>query len=79
MKITGTRAYILAEFDHRTVKIAGELTTTPAFYASISSIKNWEPPYNNMVVTIEEKKEIIRRITYQNESDFKIIFEIPYR
>lgn len=75
MKITGTRSYILVEYDHRTVKIEGELTTTPAFYASIGSIKNWESPYENMPVTEEEKKEIINRVLEENNPEFKIIFE----
>ena len=75
MKITGTRSYILVEFDHRTVKIEGELTTPPAFYATISSIKNWENPYDSIPITEEEKKEIIRRILEENNPEFKIIFE----
>lgn len=75
MKITGTRSYILVEFDYRTVKIKGELTLTPAFYASINSIKNWESPHDNVEVKQEEKNEIINTILRENNSDFKIIFE----
>ena len=75
MKITGTRSYILVEFDHRTVKIKGELTTTPAFYASLGSIKNWEPPNENLMVTEEEKKEIERKVTEQRNPNFEIIFD----
>jgi hypothetical protein len=75
MKITGTSSYILVEFDHRTVKIQGELTTTPAFYASIGSIINWEHPYGNIKVSQEEKNEIITKIIEQNNPDFKVIFE----
>lgn len=76
MKITGTRSYILVEFDHRTVKIAGELTTTPVFYAEINSIKNWEAPYNKVAVTEEEKQEIIRRVNEESKAgQVKIIFE----
>jgi len=76
MKITGTRSYILVEFDYRTIKIAGELTTVPAFYADINSIKNWESPYDNIIITEEEKKEIIKRILQETEDKaFKIYFE----
>lgn len=76
MKITGTRSYILVEFDERTVKIQGELTETPVFYAYLNSIKNWESPYGNVAVTEEEKKEMVRRITEENKNDeVKIIFE----
>ncbi len=62
MKIAGTRSYILVEFDHRTVKISGELTITLAFYASISSIQNRETPFYNLIVTDNEKREIVKRI-----------------
>jgi hypothetical protein len=75
MKITGTRSYILVEFDHRKVKIEGELTTTPAFYAIKSSIKNWESPYNEIAITEEEKNEIVKRVLEHNNPEFKIFFE----
>jgi len=75
MKITGTRSYILVEFDNRTVKIKGELTTTPAFYASIRSIDNWETPYQDLKVSEDEKKEIIRKVMEQKNPEFEIIFE----
>lgn len=75
MKITGTRSYVLVEFDYRTVRIAGELTTKPAFYADLNSIKNWEPPYEYMEVTKEEKKEIVRKVLLHENPDFQIIFE----
>jgi hypothetical protein len=58
MKIIGARDYILVQYDHRSVKISGELTTTPAFYADLSSIKNWEPPYENVAITNEEKIQL---------------------
>ena len=75
MKITVTRSFILVEFDHRTVKISGELTSAPAFYASISSIKNWEPPFENIEITDEEKKQIVERVSKENRGELKIIFE----
>jgi len=56
MKITGTRSYILIEFNDRIVRIEGELTINTAFYASVASIKNWEPPYDKFAVTEQEKK-----------------------
>jgi len=75
MRITGTRSYILVEIDSRTVKIEGELTTTPAFYASVGSIKNWESPYQDVEISPAEKKEIIERVLAHNNPEFKIIFE----
>ncbi len=75
MKITGTRSYILVEFKDKKVKIEGELTLTPAFYAYIKSIKNWESPYENIQITEEEKKELIEEVLKYNNPDFKVIFE----
>ena len=75
MKVTGTGSYILVGYDYRTVKIAGELTITPAFYADSRSINNWEPPYENLKVTEEEKKEIVMTLLAQNNPGFKIVFE----
>lgn len=77
MKITGTRSYILVEYDHRTLKIEGELTLTPAFYAISNSIKKWEPPYEKDPITVAEKKEIILRILDNNiNSKLKVYFEL---
>lgn len=75
MQITGTRSYILVEFDHRTVKIMGELTLTPAFYASIGSIKYWEHPFEQIQITEDEKHDIIQKVLAQNNPAFKIYFE----
>jgi hypothetical protein len=75
MKITGTRSYILIEYDHRTVKVRGELTTSPAFYADINSMQYWESPYENQLITADEKNAIIQCVLENNSPDFKIIFE----
>jgi len=75
MRITGTRSCIMVEYDYRTVKIAGELTTAPAFYADRSSIKKWEPPYDNVEITTEEIALIVNRILEQTNDAFKIFFE----
>lgn len=76
MKITGTRSYILVDFDNcRKVKIEGELTLTPAFYASVHSIRNWEPPYSDKKISEDERKSIIEQIKEHNNPEFKIIFD----
>jgi hypothetical protein len=72
MKISGTRSYILVQFDHRTVKIEGELTTTPAFFADTNSIKNWESPHEKIPITEKEKAEIVNRLSEQLNSEFRI-------
>jgi len=74
IKITGTRSYIVVEFGSKIVKIEGELTLTPAFYASIGSIKNWESPHQDLEISPTERKEIIDQVLAQNNPDFKIIF-----
>ena len=76
MKITGTRSYILVEYDYRTLKIEGELTATPAFYADKNSIKFWEKPHDNILITEEEKDEIIDKIIEESKNTgLKIYFE----
>lgn len=75
MKITGTRSYILVEFDHRTVKISGELTLDPAFYADRDSITKWEFPYDSEEITAEEKEAIIKGVSEQNNPGFRILFD----
>ena len=75
MKITGTRSYIIVELWGKELKIQGELTLTPAFYASKSSIKNWEVPFHEVEISEIEKAEIIQEIELHNNPEFKIIFE----
>ena len=75
MKITGTRSYILVEYDHRTARITGELTIKPEFYANVNSMRYWEPPYDNIEITKAEKEYMINKIKQQNNPDFQIIFE----
>jgi hypothetical protein len=76
MKITGTRSYILVEFDHRTVKIAGEMVTNLMFYAEIRTMKNWEAPYDHIVIEEDEKLQIMNAVNEEiKDKEIKIIFE----
>lgn len=77
MKITGTRSYILIEYEHRILKIQGELTMT-AFYANLNSIDCWEPPFDNVKVINEEKQLIVKTVQKEQDKDphrLKIFFE----
>lgn len=74
-KITGTRSYMIVEFEKRSVKIDGELTTQPAFYGYLNSIKNWEPPFEKELITEEQKSEIIEAISNYNNVKFHIYLE----
>lgn len=76
MKITGDRSTIWVEINGKIVKIEGELTTTPAFYAEANSIKNWEFPFENILISSKEKEEIIQKIEeYSKKTKVKIIFD----
>ncbi|UII79689.1 Imm74 family immunity protein [Flagellimonas sp. CMM7] len=77
MKITGTKSYIVIETEGKTLKIEGELTTTPAFYADKKSIQNWEKPNESIKITEEEKETLIEKILIESNKDgnVKIIFE----
>ncbi len=71
-----TRSEMVVFFNEKKLLIQGEATITPAFYASILSIKNWEPPHENIVVTEEEKKEIISTIIEKTkDEELKIYFD----
>ena len=74
MKITGTRSYIIVELFGRRLKILGELTSTPAFYAEKNSIRRWEAPYDNEFITESEKETIIEQILQNDNKEFEIFF-----
>lgn len=75
MKITGTRSYIDVDFGDKSVRIEGELTTIPSFYASISSIRYWKTPEGIVQVNEDDRKWIIDEIMHHNNPQFEIIFE----
>ncbi len=76
MKITGTRSTLIVETEGKTLIIKGELTVTPAFYADSDSIRYWEPPFDDIKISEEEKLRIIDKIKKYNENQgVKIIFE----
>lgn len=73
--ITGTRSYMIVDFGERKVKIQGELTTTPAFYGYIDSIKNWEAPFEDSAITESERQDIIEQISKYNNPQFPVFLE----
>ena len=67
MEITEINVYFKSTIEvlfdnHKSIIISGEWTTTPAFYADKISIKKWNNPFANIVITELEKKEIIDKI-----------------
>lgn len=75
MKITGTRSYIDVDFGEKSVRIEGELTTIPSFYASISSIKYWNTSDGLIEINESERNWIISEIRQNNNPEFEIIFD----
>jgi hypothetical protein len=76
MKITGTRSTLIVETEGKILIIKGELTVIPAFYADSDSIEYWEPPFDNIKISEEEKLRIIEEVKKYNENrEVKIIFE----
>lgn len=77
MIITGTRSYIIIETEGKSLKIEGELTTPPVFYADKDSIKNWESPYEDIRISEDEKMALIKKIVQEGskEGNVKVIFD----
>lgn len=74
MKITGTRSYMDVEYNGKTARFKGELTLN-GFYAIKESI-HWQPPFDTVAVSKEEKNEIINAVLKESEKkEFKIYFE----
>lgn len=52
-----SRGAVLVEYGNKAVKVSRELTFSPqVFYADLSSLKKWEPPFDNELLTEIEKK-----------------------
>ena len=67
MKITGTRSYIDVEIDGKSIRISGELTTTPVFFANADSIQNWNPPNDSQPITDGERAQLIKIIVEERK------------
>jgi hypothetical protein len=75
-KITGTRSEIYIDCGDRTITVEGELTLTPAFYASINSMTCWDPPFEKEPFTdVERNKVIEEALAYSKDKPLKIYFD----
>lgn len=74
MKITGTRSSLKIEIDNKVLLITGELTTTPAFYADINSIKFWQTPNGDIPISNEERELLIVQIADEGKRKSMPIF-----
>ena len=69
-----SRGSMLIKYGERVVLISGELTfESSIFYADLNSFKNWEPPFEEEEIKMEQKNEIVDYIS-NSESSTKIIF-----
>jgi hypothetical protein len=77
MEIIGiNRGKIKVIIEGKSLIITGELTCTPAFYADISSIQCWEPPFENEIIDENTKKWIIDSIIkYAKDKEIKVYFD----
>lgn len=77
MKIKGGRSYIRVETEEgREIVIQGELTMTPIFYADYDSIKHWEAPFENEIITERIKKMLAFQIMNESsKTNVPVIFE----
>jgi hypothetical protein len=67
---------IKIHFNEKSILITGELTITPIFYADISSIKKWDPPYENEEIDDSTRNDIIESIeNYTKEAKVKVLFD----
>ena len=73
-----SRGEILITIADKKIRIMGELSAGPnyVFYAYINSFNKWEHPFENRLITEEEKQEIIKLVTEKSkDAKVKIIFE----
>lgn len=71
-----TNSKMLIKVGEKEMYITGEGTTIPSFYADIKSMKKWEEPYENEMVTVKVTNEIIDYITKESEKrGIPVIFD----
>lgn len=73
-----SRGKMILKYKGKSMHILGEgiISEQPTFYAYINSMNKWEPPFENILITEEEKQEIIKLVTAKSKNDkVKIVFE----
>lgn len=68
MKIRGGRSYVIIEVGKNEIRIDGELTITPAFYAEAESIKYWKTPKGLVSISEEERDRLILQIIEETKN-----------
>lgn len=63
MKISGTSGNITFDYENGYVlKAEGELLTDNSFLVYMSSMQNWEPPYNHIRISQNEIDKLIEEV-----------------
>lgn len=77
ISIEGSRSSVKIEFeDGKKIILTGELTMTPIFYADISSLQHWEPPFENDKINENIKLNLIKTVEeYSKTKGIPIIFD----
>ncbi len=77
MKITGTSSCMEIDMENGyRLKVEGEILIGGRFVAYKDTIKAWEPPYENEILTEETINEIIGKVNaMMDKNTVQIIFE----
>ena len=63
MKISGTSGNVTFDYENGYVlKAEGELLTAGSFIVYRSSIQNWEPTYNHILITQNEIDKLVEEV-----------------
>ena len=63
MKISGTSGNVTFDYENGYVlKAEGELLTDGSFIVHRSSIQNWEPTYNHILITQNEIDKLVEEV-----------------
>ena len=76
MKISGTSGNVTFDYENGYVlKAEGELLTDGSFIVYRSSIQNWEPTYNHILITQNEIDKLVEEVNFRmTEQSIQIEF-----
>lgn len=72
VKITGTNSYIILDYNGRKIKVEGEMIVG-GFVAEKNTMKRYEPPFENELVTEEVKEKYIQEALKKTKGSHMVI------
>ena len=77
MKITGSMNYVKFDLENGyVIKAEGEMLVGRMFVAYMDTMKTWEAPHENEIISKEQIERIIQEVQKSmNENTVQIIFE----